>query len=268
MKEIKRTFEWIPIEKLHSGLAYQRPIDEIFVKNAVDNFDKNEVEAPCVSLRINNGEKEYRVVDGQHTITIVKCVGWNKIRCEIREGLSDDDEHEWFYMKNKKKRNQTSGRLLNAKVNGKFDTTINSLVNILESVGYKIKTADISNGNGVINAGLTIENIFKNIGEDNFKKCMELHSIVWNGSKESMKKSFLMGMSKFYTTYKDEIDSKRFVRAFLNKNITADDIIKDVSNNMLTKKDNSIKYAWVLVEHYNKGLKDESKKLKFSKLED
>jgi len=43
-------------------LAYQRPIDENFVRRAVNNFDKNEVETPCVSLRFNGkGEKEYRV---------------------------------------------------------------------------------------------------------------------------------------------------------------------------------------------------------------
>ena len=135
------------------------------------------------------------------------------------------------------------------------------------SVGYKIKTADIKNGNGVINAGLTMEDIFKSMGESNFKQFIILHSNVWNSDKKAMNAHFLKGMAKFYITYKDEIEDKRFIQAFLNKKVTASDIIKDVSNNVL-KKDNSIKYAWVFVENYNKGLKDESKKLKFSKLED
>jgi len=192
----------------------------------------------------------------------VKQIGWLKVKCEVRKGLSDNEEHEWFHIKNNKKRSQTSGRLLNAKVNGKFDTTTNLLVSSLELVGYKIKTADIKNGKGVINAGLTIENIFKNMDELSFNKFMELHSSVWNGDKKAMSAPFLKGMNKFYIVYKDEIDSKRFIKAFLNKNTTASDIVKDVANNVL-KKDISIKYAWVLVENYNKGLKDENKRLKF-----
>lgn len=265
---MKRYFKNLSVEKLHSYLDYQRVIDDDFVKERVSVFDINEVDAPAVSLRINdNGEEEYRVGDGQHTIAIVKYMGWKVIKCEVREGLTDEEEHEWFYKRNSKKRNQTSGRMLNAKVKGKFDTLTNSLVNILDSVGYKIKTADIKNGDGVINAGITVEDIFKNMGEDSFKQFIILHSSVWSADKKAMNAPFLKGMNKFYVTYKDEIDNKRFIQAFLNKKVTAGNIIKDVSNNIL-KKDNSIKYAWVFVENYNKGLKDENKKLKFSKLED
>jgi len=267
MKDVKRRFEWIPVEELHSGLVYQRPINEDFIRDKILHFDKNEVETPCISFKINkDGKNEYRVIDGQHTIMIVKQIGWIKIRCEVREGLSEDQENEWFYKKNTKKRNQTRNRLQNSKIEGKFDLTTNLLVNSLESVGYKLKTSDIKNGKGIINAGLTIENIFKEMGELDFKKCMEIHSIVWDGNKKSISKPFLNGMCKFYTTYKDEFDSKRFINSFLKKNITAENIAKDVSNNTL-KRDISIKYAWVLVEYYNKGLKDE-KKLKCSKLID
>jgi len=265
---MKRYFKNLSVEKLHSYLDYQRVIKEDFVKEKVAIFDINEVDAPAVSLRINkDGEEEYRVGDGQHTIAIVKYMGWKVLKCEVREGLTDEEEHEWFHKRNSKKRPQTSGRMLNAKVKGKFDQATNSLVNILDSVGYKIKTADIKNGNGVINAGLTMEDIFKSMGESNFKQFIILHSNVWNSDKKAMNAHFLKGMAKFYITYKDEIEDKRFIQAFLNKKVTASDIIKDVSNNVL-KKDNSIKYAWVFVENYNKGLKDESKKLKFSKLED
>lgn len=267
---MKRYFKLLPIEALHSALGYQRPLNEEFIreKSSPEIFDSNEVDAPAISLRFVKGKEEYRIIDGQHTISIVECVGWKQIKCEIREGLTDEQENEWFYKRNNKKRNQTSGRMLNAKINGNFDTTTIKMIDTLNKVDYKIKTSNVKNGKGVINAGQTLENVFVDMGLENFEKCITLHKLIWDGDRKSLTAPFLLGLKKFFTIYSDEIESKRFITAFKTKNkyISANDIIKDATSSVL-KKTSDIKYAWTFAEYYNKGLV-EAKRLKLSRLVD
>jgi hypothetical protein len=268
MSQFTRRFEVVEIEKLHSGLAYQRPINENFVREKIANFDPTEVEIPSISLRIKeSGESEYRVIDGQHTIAIIKGMGWIKIKCEIREGLSDEDEHKWFHQKNAKKRPQSSSRLLNAAIHGKFDETTNRLISSLDMAGYKIKAVDVSGTRGVINAGESIKRIFTNMDEKDFTKCMMLHSSTWAGEKKALTASFLKGICKFYNTYKDKIDTNRFVNALSEKKITVNEIIKEADSDTYYK-DLGVKYARILTKYYNKDLRTENKRLKISLLED
>lgn len=264
---MKRYFKRLPIEILNSALSYQRNLNENFITMKVKEFDSNKVNTPKISLRTKNGKEEYRIIDGQHTISIVSKIGWKNIQCEVREGLTDEDENKWFYEINNKgnSRQQTASTLLNARINGKFDNNLNSLVNSLDSVGYKLKTVDVKHTNGVIRAGVTIETIFNDMGEEEFKKFMELHNSAWNGDKKAMTSPFLKGFKKFYDTYKEEIDLKRFNTVFVKKSISAEQIIKEATLRS-DIKDTSIKYAWILVINYNKGLSN-GNKLMLTKLE-
>lgn len=266
----KNVYEWIDVNKLSSAaLDYQRKIDMDFVRAKIAKFDASKVRTPAISIRINKDNKEeYKIVDGQHTVSIVRGIGWTRIKCLVKRDLTTEEENAWFYEINDPdfQRTQKAGKLLNSKIDGRFDINTNILVDSLEEIGYTIKTSTKRPSNGVINAGVTIQNIFKSLGKDDFKKCLELHNSAWRGDKKALTSYFLNGMKKFYFVYKNEIDPKRFVQAFYKKGITGEDIAKEV-NKLELKRDNSTKYAWVLVQKYNVGLND-SRRLKFSKLED
>lgn len=263
--ENKRNFKWIDMELLHSGLTYQRPIDNSFIEDKVKNFNKNEVDPPCVSYR--NGK--YNVVDGQHTIVICKTVGWKKIKCEVREGLSVEEENDWFVITNTKHRAQSKNRILNGRYFSGVDNNLNTLIKCLSSVGYKLRTADIDNKSGVINASETIENIFSDMKEESFIRFIALHQAIWNGEDFSLQASFLKGFAKFYTTYVEVFDEKRCITVFSKANKkrkSPSDIRKEADDDKYTK-DIGIRYARIFVNYYNSSLA-KCNKLKMSKLED
>jgi len=275
MRKVKTYYKYISVNVLTSALDYQRKLENTtsqnFIRNKIESFDPKKVNPPKVSLRIRNGKEEYRVVDGQHTIAIVKGIGWTTIRCEIKEDLSDEEENEWFYEINdpNNSRPQTHNTLLNSQINGKFNKKINKIINILDKVGYSFNTKSDKGEKGVFIGSVGIIDIYDNMSDVDFAKCMKIHSSIWSGDKKSMQVQFVKGFSKFYITYKNEIELdkfKRFTPAFIKKNITANEISRDVSN-LTLKKNNDIKYAWVFAEHYNNGL-SEDKKLKLSKLID
>ena len=264
--KVVKNYRWIEVALLHSKLECQRTINESRVRYIIDNFDENEVEPPCVSYR----DGKYNVIDGQHTISAVRELGWTKIKCEIRTGLNEEDENAWFVMKNTKNKPQTKNSILNARLNSGVDTELIDLVAYLGSVGYKLKTVGIKVTNGVINATDTIEKIFKDMGKQDFIKYITLHNSTWNGDKDSLKASHLKGLEKFYNTYKNEFDDKRFIKVF-NKDInpkakTVSAIVSEADADVYTK-DVALRYAKVFVKYYNLNYAT-SKKLKPSKLED
>lgn len=264
--KIKRYFEMVSLNLLHSGLAYQRQINANFVQEKVNNFDEKEVEAPCVSLR----DGKYNVVDGQHTIAIVTAKGWTKIRCEIRTGLTEEEENEWFHIKNTKKRPQSKSAILNSRYFSKTDDTLNDLVAYLSTVGYKLKTSDVSNTVGVINATDTIENIFKSMGKSQFLRYINIHCNTWNGNRKSLSANFLKGFAKFFDTYSSQIKDDRFIKVFTGTSKKRAKTIEELSieaDSDVYTKDVALKYAKVLVKYYNVGLSKDNQ-LKMSKLED
>ena len=116
---IKKEYKNIAIDELESMADYQRPIKMSFVeeKSSDEVFDKDAVECPKVSVR-NDGTK--KCGDGQHTIAIVKKRGWKSIRCELRYGLTIEEENDWFAQENTKRQPQPNKRILTSQINGTY----------------------------------------------------------------------------------------------------------------------------------------------------
>ena len=85
----------VPIDKLDAMLNYQRDIDMKRVErlSSDEYFDENEVDEVKVSVREDDSMK---VCDGQHTIAILKMRGWTTVPCELRYGLTIEEENDWF----------------------------------------------------------------------------------------------------------------------------------------------------------------------------
>lgn len=263
---IKVTRTWVAIEKLSSGLAYQRGIKEWFVREAVDKFDELAVEPVCVSLR----DGKYNVVDGQHTIAILKAMGRTRVFCEIREGLDFAGESAWFVQKETKGRKQTINSLLNARAYSGDDKNLNALIDCLSVVGYSLKLVGVKNTYSIINASDTVEKIFNELGCVMFLDFIKLHKKVFDGDKKSLQSNFLNGFCLFFKTYRKDINEKRLEHVFncnVNKNVKqTSDIILEAKRDV-DSKDTSLKYAKVFVRSYNHNIRKLTP-LKISKLDD
>ena len=129
----------VPIDKLDSMLDYQRDIDMAFVeeKSRDDVFDENEVSIVLISVRQDGSMK---VCDGQHTIAILKKRGYTMVECELRYGLTIQEENDWFNVENTKRRNQSRKRTLTAQINGTYEKNKEEqdFNNCIKSLGFKL----------------------------------------------------------------------------------------------------------------------------------
>lgn len=267
---IKKEYKNIPLDELESMADYQRPLNYAFIeeKSKSENFDKDAVECPKISVR-NDGTR--KMGDGQHTVGIVKRVGWKSIRCELRYGLTEQEENDWFAQENTKRQPQSSKRILTAQIRGTYKKNKDEqdFYNCLKSLGFKLNIYGEETGSDFkIGCSASLLKLYKQYvnynKKEQFIECMDIHKTSFNGNSISLQWSFLRGMFDFYETYTDEFDRKRLVEVLSRED--ARDIKREAESDVRTKK-TSIKYAKVFVEKYNYKLV-KKKQLKMSKLDD
>lgn len=260
----------VPIDKLDSMLNYQRDIDMAFVeeKSRDSVFRENEVSIVLVSVREDGSMK---VCDGQHTIAILKRRGYTMVQCELRYGLTEQEENDWFNIENTKRRAQSKKRTLTAQINGTYENNKNEqdFNNCVKSLGFKLDIYGEESGNTFrIGCPAKLLGVYKNYSANNqideFVECLDIVKSCFNGDPISLQWNFLRGMFDFYETYSVEFERKRLVEVLFRENIR--DIKKDAESDIRTKK-TSIKYAKLFVEKYNYKL-PKTKQLKMSKLDD
>lgn len=260
----------VPIDKLDSMSDYQRDIDMGFVEeNSKDGvFKESKVSIVLVSVRSDGSMK---VCDGQHTIAILKRRGYTTVECELRYGLSEPEENDWFSDENTKRRNQSRKRTLTAQINGTYDEHKDEqdFYNCIKSIGFKLDIYGEESGSDFkIGCPAKLLNIYTEYSKveklDCFIECLDIIKACFNGDPVSLKWNFIRGMFDFYEAYYDDFDRKRIVEVLSRED--ARDIKRDAESDIRTKKA-SMKYAKLFVEKYNFKL-SKKKLLKMSKLED
>lgn len=260
----------VPIDKLDSMLNYQRDIDLSFVENKSrdDVFRESEVSIVLVSVRSDGSMK---VCDGQHTIAILKRRGYSMVQCELRYGLTEQEENDWFNIENTKRRSQSRKRTLTAQINGTYENNKEEqdFNKCIKSLGYKLDIYGEKSGNDFkIGCPAKLFGVYKlyssNNQINNFIECLDIVKSCFNGDSVSLQWNFLRGIFDFYETYSDKFDRRRLVDVLSRENIR--DLKKDAESDIRTKK-TSLKYAKLFVEKYNYKLPKKSQ-LKMSMLDD
>ena len=267
-KKIER--KRVPIDKLDAMLNYQRDIDMAYVEEKSKDgvFDENSVSIVLVSVRSDGSMK---VCDGQHTIAILKKRGYTTVECELRYGLTIEEENDWFSDENTKRRAQSRKRTLTAQIYGTYNKhkLEQDFYNCLKSIGFKLNIYGEESGNDFkIGCPAKLLSVFREYTEagkvECFVECLDIIKSCFNGDPVSLQWSFLRGMFDFYETYYNCFDKTRLVKVLSRINVR--DIKKDAESDIRTKKA-SLKYAKLFVEKYNFNLA-KGKTLKMSKLED
>lgn len=267
---LKKEFKMVKLDDLESMAEYQRPLRMDFIEEKSKDtvFDKNEVEAPKISVR-NDGTM--KMGDGQHTVAIVRRRGWNAIRCELRYGLTIEEENDWFVIQNTKSQPQSQKTLLTAHINGTYEKNKDEqdFYKCLKSLGYKLNIYGEESGSRFkINCSASLLSLYKDYVEqdkkDKFMECMDIHKTCFKGDPISLQWVFIRGLFDFYEIYSENLDKSRFVSKL--SEWEPSDIRKEAIKDTYTKNIPT-RYARFFVSKYNLSLA-KSKKLKMSKLED
>lgn len=249
-------FREIPFNQLGKA-GYNRAIDRAHVNRIKRDFHEDMVQPAIVSYR----DGKFWIVDHQHQTQAQYELNDKDpntpILCDVRDGLSYEQESELYYRLN------TSSKVLNFadKLKGRIEAKEASALefrDIVESNGYLV-------GNGASNslgAVRTAYRVFeKPNGGKKLNELLGLTNACWPGSKAGVHAIIIEGISTFLNEHGIEYDRNQFVKALSPQDPS--EIVRKAQSFYRQMDSRSFTQPYctytILVKSYNAGLR--SKKL-------
>lgn len=201
-------YKHVDTRDIYVDRLYQRDLNDKRVAQIQKEFNPYIVNAPKVSFR----DGKFFVFDGQHTVAVLKARNNGKdlmVECKCFYGLTRIDEADLFVLQNGISRNVHTFAKFRAMFNS-GDKDVVGMNNACESVGITLGF----DGSKARNKIVALSSLFKcyiNMGEEDFKKMLNIIKLSWNGSVDSWCAEIINGMCIFCMTYKDQFNKRNLV---------------------------------------------------------
>ena len=237
-------FELVPIKDLVSNQEYQRNLSMVHVKNAVENFDLNQVNPIKVSRR--NGINY--VFNGQHTAEIIAMVSGSRetpVWCMIYDDLEYAEEADIFANQMKNVKALLPIEIFNANCEAGNSKSL-MIKGLVESYGLKIAAASTP---GCITAVSALERIYDKYGYGMLDHVLKLIIATWEGEQKSFSANMLNGVARLLYAYGDNLKDEIF------KEKLGEVSVKELSRTAKERRAGSLGYAEAMLIYYNKKMK-------------
>ena len=250
----------IPTEKLFSGQAYQRPVDEKAVDNLIKHWDDRLLDPLVVSFR----DGRFYVVDGQHRISAMKRMNGSAnvmVPCKVYSGLTYEQEAELYYKLDLAKTHLTMAQSTKALLESGVNKDYTEIRRLIEAAGFRwMLEKKAGAAKNEILATRAIFSSYKTLGADAFSRMLALLKRTWDGVPDSLSAMMISGMTLFLKTYDKELDDKTFTQRLAA--VAPLEIIRRAKADFSTSR-NDLRCGRVLLEKYNGGQRG-GRKLKYS----
>ncbi len=198
-------FEQIPIKNLVSNQEYQRPLSQVQVEKAIEDFDLNQINPVKVSRRdgINY------VFNGQHTIEIVATVSGSRetpVWCMIYDSLDYKNEADIFANQMKHVRPLRPYEIFMANIEAGNEKQL-IIKRLVESYSLSLGPAKAY---GVICAVATLERIYTKYGYHVLDRTLRLCVGTWEGDIDSLGGNILAGVARLVVAFGDQLRDETF----------------------------------------------------------
>lgn len=199
----------IPFNQLCKA-GYNRGINRAHVNNIKRNFNPNLKQPAIVSLR----DEAYWIIDHQHQsqaeYELNGCNPNTPIECDVRTGLTYEQEAELYYELNTSQRPLQFTDKIIGKIEAK-DVDALRFRDTVESCGYVIG----GNTNNALRAVSFAWKIFsKADGEEKLRRILTLTQDCWPTNKDGAQKPIIDGLLLFFQYHGDEFKRDHFIKVF------------------------------------------------------
>jgi hypothetical protein len=229
---------------------YQRLTSPKHVSNIVKHFNEAKLNLLTISLR----EGKYYIIDGLHRAEALRALRYTHAPCIVLTGMTYEQEADFFRRQNELKRIITTFDDFKAGMEAKDEVCIN-ITKILKNNGFQIGRG----GFYKINSIRALYNIVNDYGYAILDDTLFLLANTWNNIPEASSCRFLMGVAEFVSRYGIVADfAERLKDKFAVICYDYDETMRVRGSIRSTASHR--KLCQILVEHYNKGLRANSKK--------
>ena len=237
----------ISTSKIHSGVAYQRPIDERVVDHLVAEWDARLLDPLAVSFR----DGRFNLIDGQHRVAAMRKLNAGRdvmAPCMVYAGLTYEEEAELCYKLDKAKKRLSLAQSTNALIESGGNTDVKEIKKIMEKEGFVWSLKKTHGKDYEITATRAITNAYEELGDAGFARMLRLLDKTWHGDPGSLNAVMVSGLALFLVKYGNDFTDSDFSRRF--SAFDPQEIVRRSKADVSTTS-RGLRCARVLLEKYN-----------------
>lgn len=239
----------IPFNQLAKA-GYNRKIDRKRINDIKADYHEDMMQAIIVSFR----DGKYWIVDGQHRAQALyemnNCDPNTLIMCDVRIGLTYEEEADLFYRYNTGTKPLTFDQKLNGLIESNDENAVD-FRNTVESCGYVL-------GKSLKAVSLAWKVYNRTNGKDTLTEILSLTNSCWPDSKSGADSRIIDGMSMFLKNHGDTYQRDHFIKVM--SGVDPEELIKESTTfyKAMDSKSFTKKYCMYtcIVKAYNYSLRN------------
>ena len=253
---IEQNIMAIPLEKIITE-KYQRALNMKNVNAIARNFNPARLGVLVVSKR---GDGTFAVLDGQHRLAALRRLGMKSANCIVLEGMTLQDEAEYFRHQNENKQALRITDTFNAALWAGDEESI-EINGLMQKYGFRFGK---SGSPMCICAIGALQTILRTFGKDVLEYTLSSIALTYPKDATILRREMLAGMAEFWSHFKTRISVQQFAKRMMCRIPT--DMYQELRLRMKGKTNPSTAFQKtvrftccnVLADNYNKGLRHES----------
>lgn len=246
----------IPLNMIQTEI-YQRVLNMKNVNKIVKEFNPAKLGVLVVSKR---SDGTYAVLDGQHRLTALRRLGYTATNCIVLEGMSLQEEADYFRRQNENKQNLRIADTFNASLFAEDEESL-EIKRLMDKYGFRFGK---SGSPMCICAIGALQTIIRTYNVQTLENVLRSIAGTWASDSTILRREMLAGLAEFWYRFAEKVPPARFEQRMANRAPAA--MYQELT--MRTKgrtgptlafnKNNRFACCGVLVDNYNHKLRTDS----------
>lgn len=189
-----RLFVHVALDRIKVDPRYQRALNMVRVRKMAANFDEKLVGVLTCSVRADG----VYVIDGQHRLEVLRLLGRETVQCELRTGLTLEDEAKMFYHLDSDRQGLSGEAAFRALLTAQ-DPLALAIEQAVKDAGLTIAYSGPHAGG--VRAFKTMLNLARDKGLASLAAALRVMGMAWPTSVHVAPAILLEGMILFQQTY-------------------------------------------------------------------
>ena len=201
-KEVEQRIECVPLERIVTE-QYQRILNMKNVAGIVKNFDPAKLGVLVVSHREGG---TYAVLDGQHRLTALRRLGYDAANCIVLEGMTIQQEADYFRRQNENKQSLRINDTFNASLWAE-DAESLRIKELMDKYGFRHGKSGQPMCICAIGA---LQRILRRFGNRTLELTLACIAATWPHDSTILRGEMLAGLGEFWRRYGEKLTVAQF----------------------------------------------------------
>ena len=201
-KEVEQHIACLPLERIVTE-QYQRVLNMKNVAGIVKNFDPAKLGVLVVSHRADG---TYAVLDGQHRLTALRQLGYDATNCIVLEGMTIQQEADYFRRQNENKQSLRINDTFNASLWAE-DAESLRIKALMDKYGFRHGKSGQPMCICAIGA---LQRILRRFGDRTLELTLACIAATWPHDSTILRGEMLAGLGEFWRRYGEQLTVAQF----------------------------------------------------------